>query len=77
MSTSPRNRPRRLAASATGTASLIDIDALADELPRHISHLARLVYRATGSPLPRGMRSVLFAVSAEPLRISDVAESEG
>jgi DNA-binding MarR family transcriptional regulator len=55
----------------------IEIETLADELPRHISHLARMVYRATGSPLPRALRSVLFALSTEPLRVSDVAESEG
>jgi DNA-binding MarR family transcriptional regulator len=55
----------------------MDIHALADELPRHISHLARMFYRATGSPVPRAMRSVLFALSTEPLRVSDVAESEG
>jgi len=36
-----------------------------------------MLYRATGSPLPRAMRSVLFALSLRPLRVSDVAESEG
>lgn len=73
MATTPRTPARAVpGASAPG-----DIEALADELPRHISHLARMVYRATGSTLPRGMRSVLFALSAEPLRISDVAASEG
>lgn len=60
-----------------GAPPSIAIETLADELPRHISHLARLVYRATGSPLPRALRSVLFALSTEPLRVSDVAESEG
>lgn len=77
MATAPPNPPRRLSTPAKGTATTIDIEALADELPRHISHLARMLYRATGSPLPRAMRSVLFALSAEPLRVSDVAESEG
>ncbi len=77
VATAPRTPPRRRTASPTGTPPPMDIDALADELPRHISHLARMVYRATGSPLPRAMRSVLFALSAEPLRVSDVAESEG
>jgi DNA-binding MarR family transcriptional regulator len=36
-----------------------------------------MLYRASGSTLPRGMRSVLFALSAEPLRISQVAQQEG
>jgi DNA-binding MarR family transcriptional regulator len=50
---------------------------LANELPRRISGLARMLYGASGSALPRGMRSVLFALSAEPLRISQVARLEG
>jgi DNA-binding MarR family transcriptional regulator len=36
-----------------------------------------MLYGASGSTLPRGMRSVLFALSAEPLRISQVAKQEG
>lgn len=54
-----------------------DIEELANELPRRISGLARMLYRASGSSLPRGMRSVLFALAAEPLRISQVAQQEG
>lgn len=54
-----------------------EIEELANVLPRRIYGLGRMLYRASGSSLPRGMRSVLFAVSAEPLRISQVAQQEG
>jgi DNA-binding MarR family transcriptional regulator len=53
------------------------LEELANALPRSVSGLARMLYGATGSPVPRGMRSVLFALSVEPLRISQVAEQEG
>ena len=36
-----------------------------------------MLYGASGSPLPRGMRSVLFALSAEPLQITEIARQEG
>jgi DNA-binding MarR family transcriptional regulator len=36
-----------------------------------------MLYGATGSTIPRGMRSVLFALSAEPLQISQIARQEG
>jgi DNA-binding MarR family transcriptional regulator len=66
-------------ASATTTASTrgIELEDLANELPRLVSGLARLLYGATGSTLPRGMRSVLFALSAKPLQISQIARQEG
>jgi DNA-binding MarR family transcriptional regulator len=54
-----------------------ELEELANALPRSVSGLARMLYRASGSTLPRGMRSVLFALSAEPLRISQVAQQEG
>jgi DNA-binding MarR family transcriptional regulator len=54
-----------------------EIEDLANVLPRQISGLARVLYGATGSTLSRGMRSVLFALSAAPLRISQVALQEG
>lgn len=54
-----------------------ELEELANELPRRVSGLARMLYGASGSTLPRGMRSVLFALSAEPLRISQVASQEG
>lgn len=54
-----------------------ELEELANELPRRVSGLARMLYGASGSTLPRGMRSVLFALSAEPLRISEVASQEG
>ncbi|HLH66072.1 MAG TPA: MarR family transcriptional regulator [Solirubrobacteraceae bacterium] len=52
-------------------------ERLENLLPRRVSRLARLLYRETGSPLPRGMRSVLFALSSQPLRITQIAEQEG
>ncbi|HKO26685.1 MAG TPA: MarR family transcriptional regulator [Solirubrobacteraceae bacterium] len=66
-------------ASATTTASTrgIELEDLANELPRRVSGLARLLYGAAGSTLPRGMRSVLFALSARPLQISQIARQEG
>jgi DNA-binding MarR family transcriptional regulator len=54
-----------------------EFEELANELPRRVSGLARMLYGASGSTLPRRMRSVLFALSAEPLRISQVAHQEG
>ena len=60
--------------AAPDDAALVE---LANELPRRVSGLARMLYGASGSTLPRGMRSVLFALSAEPLRISQVARQEG
>jgi DNA-binding MarR family transcriptional regulator len=54
-----------------------ELEELASELPRRVSGLARMLYGASGSTLPRGMRSVLFALSAGPLRISQVAGQEG
>lgn len=53
------------------------LEELASELPRRISGLARMLYGASGSTIPRGMRSVLFALSAEPLQISQIARQEG
>lgn len=58
-------------------AHAAELEELANALPRSVSGLARMLYRASGSTLPRGMRSVLFALSAEPLRISQVAQQEG
>ena len=58
-------------------AQAAELEELANALPRSVSGLARMLYRASGSTLPRGMRSVLFALSAEPLRISQVAQQEG
>lgn len=54
-----------------------ELEELANELPRRVSGLARMLYGASGSTVPRGMRSVLFALSAGPLRISEVASQEG
>lgn len=54
-----------------------ELEELANVLPRRISGLARMLYGASGSPLPRGMRSVLFALSAEPLQITEIARQEG
>ncbi len=54
-----------------------ELEELANELPRRVSGLARMLYGASGSTVPRGMRSVLFALSAGPLRISQVADQEG
>jgi DNA-binding MarR family transcriptional regulator len=59
------------------SAHAAELEELANALPRSVSGLARMLYRASGSALPRGMRSVLFALSAEPLRISQVAQQEG
>jgi DNA-binding MarR family transcriptional regulator len=36
-----------------------------------------MLYGASGSTIPRGMRSVLFALSAEPLQITQIARQEG
>jgi DNA-binding MarR family transcriptional regulator len=77
VASTPRKPSRGSPAPARAAGASIAVEALADELPRHISHLARMVYRATGSPLPRALRSVLFALSIEPLRVSDVAATEG
>lgn len=63
--------------TATNSTRLAEAEELATELPRRVSGLARMLYGASGSTLPRGMRSVLFALSAEPLRISQVAKQEG
>jgi DNA-binding MarR family transcriptional regulator len=63
--------------SAPGTGSVSATEDLETVLPRRISRLARMLYGATGSTLPRGMRSVLFALASEPLRISQVARQEG
>ena len=63
-----------LAAASTRREELED---LASELPRRVSGLARMLYGATGSTIPRGMRSVLFALSAKPLQISQIARQEG
>lgn len=54
-----------------------ELEELATVLPRRVSGLARMLYGASGSPLPRGMRSVLFALSAEPLQITQIARQEG
>jgi DNA-binding MarR family transcriptional regulator len=56
---------------------LPETDEIVNLLPRRVSGLARMLYRASGSTLPRGMRSVLFALASEPLRISQVAQQEG
>jgi DNA-binding MarR family transcriptional regulator len=53
------------------------LEELANDLPRRISGLARMLYGASGSTIPRGMRSVLFALSAEPLQVSQIARQEG
>lgn len=76
----PKSHPRRGVKGLGSNGSMpreADLEALATELPRTISSLARMLYGASGSALPRGMRSVLFALSAEPLCISEVAEQEG
>jgi DNA-binding MarR family transcriptional regulator len=52
-------------------------EELANELPRQISGLARMLYGVSGSTIPRGMRSVLFHLSAEPLQITQIARQEG
>ncbi len=75
----------RVTASSSATASVTttaspggtELEDLANELPRRVSGLARLLYGATGSTLPRGMRSVLFALSTEPLQVSQIARQEG
>lgn len=64
-------------APATDADWPAELEELANELPRRVSGLARMLYGASGSTLPRGMRSVLFALSAGPLRISQVASQEG
>jgi DNA-binding MarR family transcriptional regulator len=64
-------------ATATASTRPTELEDLANELPRRVSGLARLLYGATGSSLPRGMRSVLFALSAKPLQISQIARQEG
>jgi DNA-binding MarR family transcriptional regulator len=56
---------------------LPETEEIVNLLPRRVSRLARMLYRASGSSLPRGMRSVLFALASEPLRISQVAQQEG
>jgi DNA-binding MarR family transcriptional regulator len=54
-----------------------ELEELANVLPRRISGLARMLYGASGSTIPRGMRSVLFALSAHPLQVSQIARQEG
>lgn len=59
------------------TPSPAELEELANVLPRRISGLARMLYGASGSTVPRGMRSVLFALSAHPLQVSQIARQEG
>lgn len=54
-----------------------ELEELATVLPRRISGLARMLYGASGSSLPRGMRSVLFVLSSHPLQVSQIAQQEG
>jgi DNA-binding MarR family transcriptional regulator len=54
-----------------------ELEQLVTTLPRQVSHLSRVLYRTRGSTLPRGMRSVVFTLAFEPLRISDIAWQEG
>lgn len=77
MTAEARGKLEAVGPPAVRSASAADLDELANALPRSVSGLARMLYSATGSTLPRGMRSVLFALSAEPLRISQVARQEG
>src|SRR5947209_18815570 len=62
---------------AAPPTSAAQLEELANVLPRRISGLARMLYGASGSTLPRGMRSVLFALSGAPLQISQIARQEG
>jgi DNA-binding MarR family transcriptional regulator len=73
----PLSRKKSQLRASGRAAQAAELEELANALPRSISGLARMLYRASGSTLPRGMRSVLFALSAEPLRISQVAQQEG
>ncbi|MBV9197984.1 MAG: MarR family transcriptional regulator [Solirubrobacterales bacterium] len=70
------NGPRTSQAPA-GAISAGQLEELASVLPRRVSGLARMLYGSTGSTIPRGMRSVLFALSAEPLQITQIAREEG
>jgi DNA-binding MarR family transcriptional regulator len=54
-----------------------EIEGIVRRLARPLSRLSRLIYRASDSSLPRGMRNVLFALSSEPLRMSEIAQQEG
>jgi DNA-binding MarR family transcriptional regulator len=53
------------------------IDAILASLPRHNTQLARLLYRQVGSPIPRGMATLLAALAEQPQRITQLAAREG
>jgi DNA-binding MarR family transcriptional regulator len=53
------------------------IDAIIASLPRHNTQLARLLYRQVGSPIPRGMATLLAALDERPQRITQLAAREG
>lgn len=73
----PKSRGKPAAKQTLRAVPAPQLEELANELPRRISGLARMLYGATGSTIPRGMRSVLFALAAGPLQVSQIARQEG
>jgi DNA-binding MarR family transcriptional regulator len=53
------------------------IAAIVASMPRHNTQLARLLYRQAGSPIPRGMATLLAALDERPQRITQLAAREG
>jgi DNA-binding MarR family transcriptional regulator len=53
------------------------IERLLGTLPRQNTQLVRLLYRQSGTLIPRGMAGLLAAVAEKPQRITDLAAREG
>lgn len=73
----PASTAKRAPTKAQPLGTRRELDALVTNLPRRIAYLSRVLYRTSGSNLPRGMRSVVFTLAAGPMRISDIAWQEG
>ena len=69
--------PRASGPSESVASKDEELESLVTYLPRRISYLSRVLYRTSGSTLPRGMRSVVFTLAPGPMRISDIAWQEG
>jgi DNA-binding MarR family transcriptional regulator len=65
------------AVTTTNSTRKQSIDEILTGLPRRNSQLVRLLYRKTGSSLPRGMAALLGALAERPQRITELAAREG
>jgi DNA-binding MarR family transcriptional regulator len=53
------------------------IDLILEALPQRNGQLLRLLYRKSGTSLPRGMAALLAALDERPRRITELAAREG